>query len=79
MIMVFFPTESPLGIAIITKFTNLMSENNVQRGIIVYRDRVSSHARSVCGRLRPAPAPGPALPLPRPRPRFGPGAARDLF
>ena len=56
-IMVFFPNDSPLGIAAITKFTEIMNtrdvnsnEPSVARGIIVYRDRVSSHARAVGGR-----------------------------
>jgi hypothetical protein len=53
---VVFPSESPLGIQVINRYTTQMAESQVPQGIIVFRDRISSHARAV--RSPPPPREG---------------------
>jgi len=49
-IMVFFPDASPLGTEVVHQCGTIMKSADITQAIIVYRDQVTSHARSV--RLR---------------------------
>jgi len=46
-IMVFFPDASPLGTEVVHQCGTIMKSADITQAIIVYRDQVTSHARSV--------------------------------